>query len=270
MIEKKEKAQVDLFLFMGQSNMAGRGLVTKMRAQGVPPLIEGAGYEYRAVSAPGRLYAIVEPFGCCENRSDGIDDGNMKTGSLVTAFVNAYYEQTGVPVVGVSASKGGSAIAQWQPGGAFLTDAMGRFRDAVRYLDENGYELRHKYMLWCQGETDGDLGTSAEQYRKQFKRMLEEMKRAGVETCFLIRIGHYNGAGPQDYSEIMAAQDVLASVREDVVMVSTAFAEMKERGLMKDEFHYYQQAYNEVGAEAGRNTAYFVSKNYNSETKKEK
>ena len=29
-------------------------------------------------------------------------------------------------------------------------------------------------------------------------------------------------------------------------MVSRKFAEMKARGLMKDEFHYYQQAYNEV------------------------
>ena len=28
---------------------------------------------------------------------------------------------------------------------------------------------------------------------------------------------------------------------------------MKARGLMKDAFHYYQQAYNEVGAEAACN-----------------
>lgn len=88
--------------------------------------------------------------------------------------------------------------------------------------------------------------------------MLEEMKKAGVEHCFLIRIGHYNGTGRQDYSEIMAAQGVIADTREDVTMVSTAFAGMKERGLMKDEFHYYQQAYNEVGSEAGTKTARFV------------
>lgn len=250
----------DLFLFMGQSNMAGRGLVTREHAQGFPPLTEGAGYEYRAVSAPGRLYAIVEPFGRCENRADGIDDGAMKTGSLVTAFANACYEQTGVPVVGVSASKGGSAIAQWQPGGAFLTDTLGRFHDAVRFLDGAGHEIRHKFMLWCQGETDGDLGTSKEQYTEQFLRMLGEMKRAGIETCFLIRIGHYNGTGAQDYSEIMTAQDMLARAGGDVVMVSASLAGMRERGLMKDEFHYYQQAYNEVGAEAGRNAGIYVNR----------
>ena len=78
--------------------------------------MEGAGYEYRAISAPDKLYPLTEPFGRQENAEDGINDGNMKTGSLVTAFVNACYQKTGVPIVGVSASKGGSSILQWQPG----------------------------------------------------------------------------------------------------------------------------------------------------------
>lgn len=249
---------IDLFLFMGQSNMAGRGIVTSEHPQGVPAVIEDAGYEYRAVSEPNRLCPIIEPFGQNENRAGGIDDGMMKTGSLVTAFVNAYYEKTRMPVVGVSASKGGSTITQWQPGSEFLTDALARFHAAVDFLEAEGFEIRHKYMLWCQGESDGGLMKSGELYRKEFERMLEEMKKAGVEHCFLIRIGHYNGTGRQDYSEIMAAQGVIADTREDVTMVSTAFAGMKERGLMKDEFHYYQQAYNEVGSEAGTNTARFV------------
>ena len=35
---------------------------------------------------------------------------------------------------------------------------------------------------------------------------------------------------------------------------------MKARGLMKDEFHYFQEAYNIVGREAGENSADFVSR----------
>lgn len=93
---------VDLFLFMGQSNMAGRGIVTADHPQGAPELIDGAGYEYRAVSAPDRLYPICEPFGRLGNRPGGIDDKDMKTGSLVTSFVNAYYEKTRVPIVALS------------------------------------------------------------------------------------------------------------------------------------------------------------------------
>ena len=58
-----------------------------------------------------------------------------------------------------------------------------------------------------------------------------------------------------DYSEIMAAQKSIAEKIPDVHMVLTSFQTMLRRGLMKDAFHYYQAVYNEVGREAGENTA---------------
>lgn len=257
---KERDKTVDLFLFMGQSNMAGRGIVDETHSEGVPKLIPGAGYEYRAVSAPGRLCEISEPFGRNENRKEGIDDKEMKTGSMVTAFVNAYYGKTGIPVVGISASKGGSRIDMWQPGGSFLKDTISRLNAAAEYLKVNSYGIRHKFMLWCQGESDGDISKPGEQYREEFEKMLGAMLEAGIEKCFLVRIGHYNGFGKQDYGGIMAAQEEIADTNEKVVMVSTAFAEMKARGLMKDDFHYFQEAYNIVGREAGENAAACVLK----------
>lgn len=254
--------KVDMFLFMGQSNMAGRGIVTDIHNEGVPALTKGAGYEYRAVSAPDRLYPISEPFGCLENRKGGIDDGDMKTGSMVTAFANAYFKETAVPIIGISASKGGSRIDQWQPGGDFLNDTIARMNAASEFLHTNHYLVRHKFMLWCQGESDGDIAKPGEQYRREFECMLEVMLKAGVEKCFLIRIGHYNGLGSQDYSEIMSIQDKITQENPNVVMVSESFAKMKERGLMKDDFHYYQEAYNIVGREAGENTARYVKEHF--------
>lgn len=256
----RQPETVDLFMFMGQSNMAGRGIVTREHSQGIPALTPGAGYEYRAVSAPGRLYPIEEPFGRLENRRGGIDDGDMKTGSMVTAFVNAYYEKTGIPVVGVSASKGGSRIDQWQPEGDFLNDAIARMKAAAVFLDDGHYWIRHRFMLWCQGESDGDIAKSGEQYCWEFGRMLDAMMKAGIEKCFLIRIGQYNGSGEQDYGEIRAAQESIARTNEHVILVSGLFAGMRKRGLMKDEFHYYQEAYNLVGREAGENTGDYCSR----------
>lgn len=98
----------DLFLFIGQSNMAGRGVSSPRWPEGAPELTPGAGFEYRSVSAPEQLFPIQEPFGAAENDPNGIFEPGMKTGSLVTAFVNAYYAQTHTPIIGVSASKGGS------------------------------------------------------------------------------------------------------------------------------------------------------------------
>lgn len=250
----QEARTVDLFLFMGQSNMAGRG-----RADDAPALTPGAGYEYRAVTSPEALCPLSEPFGQDENRPGGIDDGDLKTGSMVTALVNAYYARTGVPVVGVSASKGGSRIAQWQPGGAFLTDALARLRAADAYLAANGYAVRHRYALWCQGESDGDDGKTAAAYRADFERMLCALRERGIERCFMVGIGHYNGGEGIDYAEIRAAQADIANTNDAVTMVSTAFEGMKARGLMKDAFHYFQQAYNEVGAEAGDHAALYVN-----------
>ena len=245
---------VDLIIFMGQSNMAGRGIVDAAHPQPAPRLTRGAGYEYRAVSDPENLHVLREPFGLQEDRPGGIDDLRMKTGSLATAFVNTWFAQTGVPVVGVSASKGGSRIEEWLPGSRYLTDAIERLRAARGYLAGRGWTVRRCLVLWCQGESDGDAGTPRIVYQKRFEQMFSALQRAGVEDCLLIQIGCYNGGDPNiDYAPIRQAQQELCRKLAHVHLVSGAFAGMKARGLMKDAFHYYQQAYNEVGAEAACN-----------------
>lgn len=244
--------EFDLFLFAGQSNMAGRGITSPQWPEGAPALEPGAGYEYRAISDPDRLHEAKEPFGINENNPAGIFEPGKKTGSMVTAFINAYFRETGIPVIGVSASKGGSAMAQWQGNGDYLSDALMRLGRAESYFAAHAMAPRRRYMLWCQGETDGDLGTDPETYKAGFKHMLSQMKAHGIERCFLVAIGEYNGQKGFDYSGIRRAQLELAEELPDVELVCDDFHTMRARGLMKDDFHYYQQAYNEVGIAAGR------------------
>ena len=92
---------VDLIFFMGQSNMAGRG-----DAALAPAVTPGMGFEYRAVTDPAHLHPLAEPFGANENDPAGVNEPGMKTGSMVSAFVNACTAQTGIAVVGVSCAKG--------------------------------------------------------------------------------------------------------------------------------------------------------------------
>ena len=154
--------------------------------------------------------------------------------------------------------KGGSSILQWQPGTPYLSDTLRRLAKSQEISGE-GRDFYPAYiMLWCQGETDGDHHMTAGDYQSYFMQMWERMKMEGVERCFLIRIGRYNGAEKISYEDIRQAQEALAQKIPEVVMVSRKFAEMKARGLMKDEFHYYQQAYNEVGIQAGENTAEYI------------
>ena len=256
------KQTVDLFLFAGQSNMAGRGITCEKFPEKAPVVLPGAGWEFRAVTAPDRLFPLREPFGQNENNPKGIHE-NIKTGSMVSSFVNAYYTGTHIPVVGVSASKGGSVIAEWQPGMPYLTDALNRLFAAKAFLSRNDdYRIRHTFVLWCQGESDGDEGTEKDVYLQGFDRMLNAMLDAGVERLFLVRTGHCNIEGSfSRYVHMMEWQEEIARANRHVTLVSRAFSSMRERGLMKDAFHYYQAAYNEAGTEAGKNTAAWVRKN---------
>lgn len=251
--------EYDLFLFAGQSNMAGRGITSQQWRETAPEGIPGAGYEYRAVSDPERLSVVKEPFGVNENDPKGIYEPGMKTGSMVTAFINAYYLKTGMPVLAVSASKGGSSIEQWQGTEDYLTDAIRRFRKAEGYVEEKQLLIRHRYVAWCQGETDGDLGTDPAIYKERFENMFDQLKKEGIETCFLIAIGEYNGDKGFDYSKIRQAQIELAKEIPEIELVCDDFHTMRARGLMKDDFHYYQKAYNEAGRTAGNKAGAFVN-----------
>lgn len=263
--------KIDLCLFIGQSNMAGRGITSERWPQPAPALLPNAGYEFRALSDPTRLYPVTEPFGVNENQANGINDvfeeGVLaKTGSLVTSFCNACYVETGVPIVGISASKGGSHIAQWQPESKekYLDDAISRFQSAEVFLLSHGYQIRHRFMVWCQGESDGDLGTNKIEYERLFNICLEEFKKIGIQKCFLIQIGYCNHTDMENDQQkkldrqYRAIQDALEEITlffPDTTIVSRSFVDMRSRGLMKDAFHYYQQGYNECGTEAGKAAA---------------
>ena len=262
-----ESKAIDLFMFMGQSNMAGRGITNSTWTEKAPKINYGAGYEFKAVSDPTKLYPASEPFGVDENQTGGIDDTtpdnedlttgvSKKTGSCVVALMNTYFGVTGIPIVGISASEGGTTIAQWQPNTDRLNDALNRLTTAVTWLEANGYYIRHKYMMWCQGENDGS--TPSADYKASFSAMFGAMKTAGIEKCFLARIGEYNSGSSTAYSAMIQCQTEIGQEMADVIMCTTDLASFRDRGLMKDKYHFYQAAYNEMGRYSGANIAVYV------------
>lgn len=282
MVNNFENSVKDLILFAGQSNMAGRGNAGKEVS-----CEAYMGQEFRAVSDPARLYPIEEPFGIRENDPRGMDDGKKKTGSMVSAFVRKYYELAEHAVIAVSASKGGSSSAQWIK--AYAADAAMRLRRARAYLDAKNIKTAHTYLLWSQGETDGDKGLDSGQYFRNFQMIWEVLREAGAEKCFLIQTGHFNyveyprGAWgikgvrlDRRYEVIRRTQERMCvnaceggarqkegnaseavSCLPDVYMVASFEPYLD---MMKDQFHYRQQAYNEVGETAAKNVAAILRK----------
>ena len=130
-IKQDGKVVVDIIMFMGQSNMSGCG----GDASQAPIVKPGAAYDFRAISDPTRLYSIAEPFGINENQVGGIVEyPGGKKGSLVSAFANTYYQETGVPMIAVSASAGATTTEYWTRQ-AIVYDFVERHQRAKIWLE---------------------------------------------------------------------------------------------------------------------------------------
>lgn len=253
---------VDLCLFAGQSNMAGRGEYDEaVKCQA------GHGYEYHSVTEPGVLSTVSEPFGKYEN-NDNVNDNSgsgadRRSGDMVSAFMESYYSVSGVPIVGVQCSRGGTESSWWN-NSARMTEAAARYNEAKEYLEANGYTIGKKFMVWCQGCTDADNNRSIETYKSNTKSIFNTLKSStGLTDMFMVRIGHCktSGAAAIDeikdprYKAINLAQKALADEEENITAVASLYTD-EYAALMRDQYHYHQQAYNSVGTIAGNNTAY--------------
>lgn len=234
--ERQAEKTVDLVLFSGQSNMSGRG--DGALASACP---EGEGYWYK----DGALTQITGYFG---NESNS-------TGSMVSSVAKAYYDACGVPIAAVSYSSGGTKIAQFAPDEAFYQNGASLYNEAAAYLEAQGYTIRKKAMVWCQGESDAYDGTSQADYEAAFLAIRDALKTdCGITEFFMVEIGQYK-TDLTMYDDIKAAQEHLTATEPDIIMASRKF--VGATGLMKDTWHYTQPAYNLVGRDTGVHMAYY-------------
>ena len=247
--------EADLILFMGQSNMSGAG----GNADEAPELIKGAGYEYRAITAPGELHILSEPFGENEHKEGFLDDRELipRGGSLVTSFVNAYYKQTKERVIAVSASRGSAQISSFN--NYLVEDVIERLEGAKRTMTEQGVNIRHIYMVWFQGETDAYVSTTSDQYIGGMQNLLYTLQPYGVEKCFLIQIGQVQMGGEViDASYIQSVQENLCAGDENFVLASTLPKDLSQPPYMEDGVHFTQVGLNLIGEDAGTNAGNYV------------
>lgn len=246
------KILVDLIFFMGQSNMSGAGGDASL----APSVIEGQGYEYRAISDPTRLYPIEEPFGKNESFIGGICDvPGAKKGSMVSCFVNEYYLQTKVPVVCVSASQGASTTEIWQTPG-FQADMKERYQRAVVWLESSGYHIRNRYAIWFQGESDAANHVDPEVYRTNMDNIIRPMFISGLNKVFIVTPGRTISI--KNYFSDIVDEQLEMCRTSGYYALGTNILSRISSAYMVDEWHYNQLVLNMIGIETAKSVAFYT------------
>lgn len=246
------KPVIDLIFFMGQSNMSGAGGDKEL----APPVTEGHGYEFRAISDPTRLYNIEEPFGKNESFIGGICDiPGAKKGSIVSCFANEYYALTGVPIVGVSASQGASTTEIWQSAG-FQIDMQQRYDITVNWLNDNGYYIRNRYVVWFQGESDAANHVQPEIYNTNMDNIIRPLFIKGLNKVFIITPGRTLSI--KNYFDDIINQQLDMCRESGYYALGTNILSDVSAEYMVDEWHYNQLVLNIIGIETAKSVACYT------------
>ncbi len=174
---------VDVFLLAGQSNMAGRGVVSEADRQPIAGVY--------AFTKEGKWAPAVDPIHYDRPDRTGV--------GLARGFARTLVElKAGEKIGVVPAAFGGSALAEWQPGTTHFTNAVARVKAALAAAP--GARLRG--ILWHQGEADAGDEERALTYRVRWLKMMTALrKELGAEDVPVVvgELGRFVEKGKYPY-----------------------------------------------------------------------
>lgn len=147
----------DLFLLIGQSNMAGRGAMLATDSAWHPDgvqLLDSTDTPVQATQ-PLNQYSTIRK----QLSMQGVCPG--------VGFAERLCETTGRPLLLVVNARGGSALQEWVPGSEYYNEAVRRTRQAMQYGT-----LRA--ILWHQGESDSG---QPDDYLERLAEMVAALRR---------------------------------------------------------------------------------------------
>ena len=174
----------DVYLLIGQSNMAGRG---PLEASDTTDVIDGVwllnadGLPEPAI-APLNKYSTIRKELSLQGYNPGCEFGRIM------------HSETGRPILLVVNARGGSHMAEWQPDSdnGYFRDAVRRTKEALKFGKLNG-------ILWNQGETDVHKKTW--DYPEKFNAMISELRKvleAEDVPVVVGEVGRWNWAPKED------------------------------------------------------------------------
>lgn len=147
----------DLFLLIGQSNMAGRGTMLAADSAWHPDgvqLLDSTDTPVQATQPLNRYSTIRKQLSL-----QGVGPG--------VGFAELLRKKAGRPLLLVVNARGGSALQEWAPGSEYYNEAVRRTRQAMQYGT-----LRA--ILWHQGESDSG---QPDDYLERLAEMVAALRR---------------------------------------------------------------------------------------------
>ena len=160
-----------------------------------------------------------------------------------------------MPIVGVSASQGATTTEIWQSAG-FQIDMQQRYDITVNWLNDNGYYIRNRYVVWFQGESDAANHVQPEIYNTNMDNIIRPLFIKGLNKVFIITPGRTLSI--KNYFDDIINQQLDMCRESGYYALGTNILSDVSAEYMVDEWHYNQLVLNIIGIETAKSVACYT------------
>lgn len=224
------KEKFHLFLLVGQSNMAGRGVIAPQDKVPNPRVL--------MLNQAGEWVPAVDPLHFDKPKAAGVGLGR----SFALAVAEA---EPGVTIGLIPCAVGGSPISAWQPGEFYQPTRSHPWDDAIARTDRALESGTLKGILWHQGESDSSREL-APKYEARLHELIARFRSVlhAPDVPFIAgQLGQFPDSLWSDYKrQVDRAQRNLPQQVPHTAFVSSEG--LKHKG---DQTHFDSDSYREFG-----------------------
>lgn len=226
---RTEKDSFHLFLLVGQSNMAGRGLVSDADKQPLPNI--------QMLNKQKQWVPATHPMHFDKSQA-GVGLGRTFAREILKA-------NPSVTIGLIPCAVGGSSIAVWEPGGKHTKTNTHPYDDTLVRLQAAMKDGMLKGILWHQGESDSKPASS-KAYEARLHTLIRRLRAESGDKNVPFIVGQLGQFPERPWDENRKRVDQAHRAVPDKIE-NTAFVPsdgLKHKG---DNTHFSTEAYKELG-----------------------